>query len=93
MLTGGQQLAAVGQTFVLFIDLFELTRLWIELIQLFQLILQQVGAGCAFLALLLMLGQLAAALMPLAVVFSHTLSKRILTGITIEQRFLVFWLR
>ena len=93
VLTGGQQLAAVGQTFVLFIDLFELTRLWIELIQLFQLILQQVGAGCAFLALLLMLGQLAAALMPLAVVFSHTLSKRILTGITIEQRFLVFWLR
>jgi hypothetical protein len=40
--------------------------------------------------LLLMLGQLAAALVPLAIVLCHKLSKRILTGIAIEQRFLVF---
>ena len=32
VLTGGQQLAAVGQAFVLFIDLFELARLRIKLI-------------------------------------------------------------
>ena len=37
-----------------------------------------------------MLGQLAAALVPLAIVLGHTLSKRILTGIAVEQRFLVF---
>ena len=52
--------------------------------------MQQIGAGSAFLALLLMLSQLAAALMPLTIVFSHTLSKRILTGVAIEQGFLMF---
>jgi hypothetical protein len=60
--------------------LLELTRLRVEFVQLFKLILQQLGTGGALLALLLVLGKLAAALMPLAIVLRHKLSKRILTG-------------
>ena len=37
-----------------------------------------------------MQGQLAATLVPLAVMLGHALSERILTGIAVEQRFLVF---
>ena len=90
VLAGAEQLAAVGQALVLFVNLLEFSRQRVKFVQLFKLILQQIGAGGALLALLLMLGQLAAALVPLAIVLGHTLSKRILTGIAVEQRFLVF---
>ncbi|WP_336107499.1 DNA repair protein RecN [Klebsiella pneumoniae] len=90
VLAGAEQLAAVGQALVLFVNLLEFSRQRVKFVQLFKLILQQIGAGGALLALMLMLGQLAAALVPLAIVLGHTLSKRILTGIAVEQRFLVF---
>ena len=90
MLTGTEQLAAVGQTFVLFVNLFELARQRIKFVQLFELVLQQVCAGGALLALLLMLRQLPAALVPLAVAPPPALGKRLLTGITLKQRFLMF---
>ncbi len=90
VLADAEQLAAVGQALVLFVNLLEFSRQRVKFVQLFKLILQQIGAGGALLALLLMLGQLAAALVPLAIVLGHTLSKRILTGIAVEQRFLVF---
>ena len=37
-------MATVGQTLVLFVNEFELTRLRVKLVQLFELILQQLGA-------------------------------------------------
>ena len=77
-------MATVGQTLVLFVNKFELTRLRVKLVQLFELILQQLGACGTLLALLLMLSQLAATLVPLAIVFCHQLSKCILTCIAIE---------
>ena len=90
MLTGTEQLPAVGQALVLFVNLLKLSRQRVKFIQFFKLVLQQIGAGGTLLALLLMLGQLAAALVPLAIVLCHALSERILTGIAVEQRFLVF---
>ena len=86
VLAGAEQLAAVGQALVLFVNLLKLSRQRVKFVQLFKLVLQQIGAG----GTLLMLGQLAAALVPLAIVLGHTLSERILTGIAVEQRFLVF---
>jgi hypothetical protein len=50
MLAGAEQLAAVGQAFVLFVNLLEFTRLRVEFVQLFKLILQQIGTGGALLA-------------------------------------------
>ncbi|MNW14112.1 hypothetical protein D3C71_2122470 [compost metagenome] len=74
---------AVGEPFVLFVDLLKLTRLRVEFVEFLQLIVQQFGARRALLTLLLMLCQFAAALMPLTIVFSHQLSERVLTGIAI----------
>jgi hypothetical protein len=87
VLAGAEQLAAVGQALVLFVNLLEFSRQRVKFVQLFKLILQQIGAGGALLALLLMLGQLAATLVPLAIMLGHALSERILTGIAVEQRF------
>ena len=90
VLAGAEQLPAVGQALVLFVNLLELSWQRVKFVQLFKLILQQIGTGSALLALLLMLGQLAAALVPLAIVLGHALSEHILTGIAVEQGFLVF---
>jgi len=90
VLAGAEQLAAVGQALVLFVNLLEFSRQRVKFVQLFKLVLQQIGAGGALLALLLVQGQLAATLVPLAVMLGHALSERILTGIAVEQRFLVF---
>ncbi len=89
MLAGAQQLAAISETLVLFVDALKLARLRTEVVQLFQLVVQQLGAGAALLALLLMLGQLAAAVVPQAIVLCHLLEQGIFTGIAIEQGFLV----
>ena len=83
-------MTAVRQALVLFVDLLKLTRLRVEFVQLFELVFQQLRTGGALLALLLVLSELAAALMPLAIVLRHKLSKRVLTRITIQQRFLLF---
>ena len=83
--------AAVGEALVLFVNLFKLTRLRVKFVQLFKLVRQQLRTRGALLALLLVLGELAAALMPLAVVLRHKLSKRVLTRIAIKQGFLLFW--
>ncbi len=83
-------MAAVCQAFVLFVDLLKLTRLRVKFVQLFKLVFQQLRTGGTLLALLLMLGKFPAALMPLAIVLSHQLSKRVLTRIAVQQRFLLF---
>ena len=77
-------MAAVRQTFVLFVDLLKLTRLRVEFVQLFKLVRKQLRTCGALLALLLVLGKFTAALMPLAIVLRHKLSKRVLTRIAIQ---------
>ena len=84
-------MATVGEALVLLVDLLKLTRLRIEFVQLLKLVRQQLRTRGALLALLLMLSQLPAALMPQTVVFSHELSKCVLTRIAIKQCFLLFW--
>ena len=84
-------MATVGEALVLLVDLLKLTRLRIEFVQLLKLVRQQLRTRGALLALLLMLSQLPAALMPQTVVFCHELSKRVLTRIAIKQCFLLFW--
>ena len=82
-------MTAVSQTFVLFVDLLKLSRLRVEFVQLFKLIRQQFRTGCSLLTLLLMLSEFTAALMPLAIVFRHKLSKRVLTCVAIKKGLLL----
>ena len=91
LLAGRQQLSAVGQTLILFVDLLIFTLLRSEVVQLFQLILQQLAAGFALLRLLLMQCQGAAALMPGLIAGAHLLQQIVVTGIGIQQMFLVVW--
>lgn len=47
VLAGAEQLAAVGRALVLFVNLLEFSRQRVKFVQLFKLILQQIGAGGA----------------------------------------------
>jgi hypothetical protein len=80
---------AISQALVLFVDKLKFTRLRAKFVEFFKLVFQKLSTGCTFLALLLVLGKLTAALMPLAIVLRHALSKCVLTCIAIKQRFLL----